>query len=43
MFTDVHGEAIHPLQAEAARRFAELIADPASTGTTRWKTRKKTV
>ena len=29
------------MQADAAQLFAELIADPASTGTTRWKTRKK--
>jgi hypothetical protein len=30
------------MQADAARIFAELVADPTSTGTTRWKTRKKT-
>jgi len=30
------------MQAEAAQIFADLITDPASTGQTRWKNRKKT-
>jgi len=30
------------MQAEAAAIFAELIANPSSTGDTRWKIRKKT-
>jgi integrase len=39
---DSYQHVLPGMQADAARIFAELVADPASTGGTRWKTRKKT-
>lgn len=41
-FTIEAYQHVHPpMQAEAAQLFAEHIANPASTGTARWKRRKK--
>lgn len=39
---DSYQHVLPGMQAEAAQIFADLIAAPASTGTTRWKNRKKT-
>jgi len=39
---DTYQHVLPGMQADAARIFAELVADPTSTGLTRWKTRKKT-
>ena len=39
---DSYQHVLPGMQAEAAQIFADLIADPASTGHTRWKNRKKT-
>lgn len=38
---DSYQHVLPGMQADAARIFAGLVADPASTGDTRWKTRKK--
>jgi integrase len=38
---DAYQHVLPGMQADAAAIFAELVADPASTGPTRWKTRKK--
>lgn len=39
---DSYQHVLPGMQAEAAQIFADLITDPASTGQTRWKNRKKT-
>ena len=39
---DSYQHVLPGMQADAARIFAELVADPTSTGSSRWKTRKKT-
>lgn len=39
---DSYQHVLPGMQAEAAQIFADLITNPASTGTTRWKNRKKT-
>ena len=38
---DTYQHVLPGMQADAAQIFAHLVSDPASTGNTRWKTRKK--
>jgi len=39
---DSYQHVLPGMQADAAQVFADLIADPTSTGHTRWNNRKKT-